>query len=442
MFTTRVAGAVALVLAAAPWGAAQTYPLAEAVKAGDCFRVRLDMRLKGHLRVARLDKMETVPLEAVAAHEFPERVMAVGSSGMPEKSARVYEKADATIRAGRDDSTRTLRRERRLLVAQRQKDQLLVYSPTGGLRRSELELVEHLDTLAVVGVLPGKAVAVGDTWKVPPAVVQALCGFEGLAEQDVTGKLVEVKDGVGVFSLAGTARGIDAGAEVKTSVEATGRFNLSAGRLAGLEWMQKDERGQGPVSPESAVETTVTLKREKVEQPDKLSDVALVSVPDGPPPSLLLQLECPDPKGRFDLLHAREWHAVAQTEERTVLRLMDRGDWVAQATITPWTPAAKGQHLAPDEFKEKMNATSGWEPERELQAGEVPSEGDGRWIYRVSLQGRLDGLAVLQNFYLVAGPGGEQVVVAVTLAPKQAERLGARDLALVGSLEVPAPPAK
>ena len=51
-------------------------------------------------------------------------------------------------------------------------------------------------------------------------------------------------------------------------------------------------------------------------------------------------------------------------------------------------------------------------------------------------QGQLDGVAVVQNFYLVAAPGGEQVVVAVTMTPKQADKLGARDLTLVGSLEL------
>jgi hypothetical protein len=50
----------------------------------------------------------------------------------------------------------------------------------------------------------------------------------------------------------------------------------------------------------------------------------------------------------------------------------------------------------------------------------------------------MDGLAVVQNFYLVAAPGGEQVVLAFTMTPKQADKLGARDLSLVGSLDVPA----
>jgi hypothetical protein len=47
----------------------------------------------------------------------------------------------------------------------------------------------QFDSSAVAGVLPGKEVAVGDTWKVPANVVQALCNFEGLTEHNLTGKL-------------------------------------------------------------------------------------------------------------------------------------------------------------------------------------------------------------------------------------------------------------
>ena len=64
------------------------------------------------------------------------------------------------------------------------------------------------------------------------------------------------------------------------------------------------------------------------------------------------------------------------------------------------------------------------------------TDADGRWVYRLSALGQLDGVPVLQNFYLVASPSGEQAVVAFSLNPKQADKLGARDLSFVGSLEV------
>ena len=418
----------------------QTYPLAEAVQPGDCFRVRLDMSLDGEMTVQRGDKPAKLPLKAAAAHEYPERVLSVGKDGVPDKAARVYETARATITVARDSSERTLRDDRRLIVAQRHKDQPLVYSPAGALTRAELDLTsDHFDTLAVVGLLPGKAVAVGDTWKIPTGVAQALCNFEGVTEQTLSGKLDEVKDGVAQFTVSGTSSGVDQGSLVKLEITAKGRFDLKAKRLTALDWTQKDQRDAGPVSPATAVTTTVALKRTPIERPEKLSDVALVSVPDGfAPPAPLTHLELRDGKGRYELLHPREWQMVSATENHQVLRLMDRGDFVAQATITPWTAAEKGQHLSPDAFKEAMYGSPGFELTKELQADEVPSEQKGRWVYRLSALGELDGVEVLQNCYLIAAPGGEQVVVTFTLTPKQADKLGARDLSFVGGLEVPA----
>jgi hypothetical protein len=439
MLASRFRVAVALVLATAPTAFAQPCSLAEPVRAGDCFHVRLEMSLKGQLHVQREGESSNLPLQAAGGHTFDERVLAVGTNGLPEKNARRYASAKAVIKVGVEQSERALRPERSLVVAQRGKDQTLVYCPAGGFRRNELELTsEHFDTLSIPGVLPGKEVTVGDTWKLSNAAAQGLCNFEGLSEQSLTGKLESVKDGVAVFSVSGTAAGIDEGAMVKLSVEATGHFDVAGKRIVTLEWKQKDERQQGPVSPASTVETTTKVERKVIEQPEKLSDVSLVSIPDKDPPSAMLNLECADTKGRYELMHPREWQTVSQTSDHLVLRLVERGDFIAQATITPWKPAAKGQHLSPEAFKEAMNATTGWEPERELQANEVPLEGDGRWAYRVSVQGQLDGVAVVQNFYLLAAPSGDQVVIAVTMTPKQADKLGARDLTLVASLTVPA----
>jgi hypothetical protein len=429
--------AAALVFVPGAW--AQTYSLAETPRPGDYFRVQLDMTLTGEIRVTKEDKVVPLPLAAAAKHAFPERVLAVDANGLPQKVARVYETAQAAITVGRDRSERRLRPERRLLVAQRHKDQPLVYCPAGALTRAELELTgDHFDTLHLTGLLPGREVKVGETWKVGNTVAQALCNYEGLTGQDLVCQLEEVKDNVARITVTGTASGIDLGALVKLTIQATCRYDLGQRRLTALEWNQQDERGQGPASPASKVEMSLTLKRTPVEPVPALSDVALVSVPDGfEPPAPLTHLYHRDPKDRFDLYHGREWQMVGQTDDHLVLRLMERGDFIAQATISPWTRAPEGQHLSAESFQEAMANTPGWESDQVLQTGEVPSDGS-RWVYRISALGRMDGLKVMQNFYLIAGPKGDQVVVTFTMTPAQAEKLGTRDLSLVGGLDLPA----
>jgi hypothetical protein len=433
----RVLATLGAVLLAVPTVAAQTVPLAETVKAGDCFRVRLDMSLRGDIHVRKDAGNTTLPLEATAQHEFSERALVVNGP-LLDKSARLYELAKALIKVNGSESERTLRGERRLLVAQRYKDEGLVYSPAGALLRDELDLTQHFDTLSLPGLLPGKDVAVGETWKLGEAAVLGLCGFEALTEPALTGKLESVDGGAAVFSIKGTASGIECGALVKLTIDATGKFDVAAKRIIGLDWTQQDERDMGPVSPATTVKTTWKVQRSAIAEPEGLKETALVSVPDTfEPPQSLTALDYRDPKGRFSMLHGRDWHMVGQTDGHAVFRLVERGDFVAQVTLTPWTSEEKGKHISPEEFKRQINESPGWEPESELQAGEVSNE-NGRWVYRVSMLGKLDGVDVLQNFYLVAGPGGEQVVAAFTMTPKEADKLGARDLSFVGGLEVPA----
>ena len=57
-------------------------------------------------------------IQASAAHEFPERVLNVGTDGIPTKAARYYQQGQAVIKAGASvPAERTIRPERRLIVA-------------------------------------------------------------------------------------------------------------------------------------------------------------------------------------------------------------------------------------------------------------------------------------------------------------------------------------
>jgi hypothetical protein len=243
-------GSVAVLLLAVSLGRAQTYALKEDVKVGDCFRFRLGMTLKGEIRVTKDGKPDSLPLAATATHVFPERILDVDSKGLPQKAARLYESATAVITIGRDRSERGLRPQRRLQVAEWHQDQSLIYCPAGSLTREELALTsEHFDTLALPGLLPGKSVGLKDTWKIPEAVAQVLCGFEGITAQDLTCKLEEVKNNIARVSVKGTATGIDLGALTKLTIDAVYQYDLGRHRLVSLEWKQKDQRDRGRPAP-------------------------------------------------------------------------------------------------------------------------------------------------------------------------------------------------
>jgi len=121
------------------------------------------------------------------------------------------------------------------------------------------------------------------------------------------------------------------------------------------------------------------------------------------------------------------------------MRLMDRGDFVAQLTITPWKKAELGKHIAEDEFKEAMSKSLGWEQEDQPETGKViPDPRPGYWIYQFGASGTLNGTKAVQYFYMVAGPEGDQVLMTFTMSPSQAAKLNTRDLPIVRGLTFPA----
>lgn len=428
--TPRFAPAVLLAALTAGPAHAQPVNLADASKPGDYFRCDLSLTVDGKLKVERDGKPDAIPLKARAAHVFVERVEG------PGRALRYYFTAVSESEVGFDRTRHELAADRRLIVARDTADGPRHFSPDGPLTREELELVaEHFDTLAVAGLLPGRDVKSGDSWAVDPETVRRACQFEAVIKSDLTGKFVEAKDGVALLAVAGTAEGVEAGAKATVTVSATGKYDLAAKRLTELTWEQTDDREQGPASPASEVKATLVLKRSAVAEPKELTATVRARVPaDGAAADALTRLRYSDPDGRFRFEYARDWKVVGRTRDHLVLRLVEHGEFTAQATFAVWKKADPGKHSNEEEFKKALGQLPGWEPEEVLADGSVPADA-GRWLYRVTARGKQDGLPVVQAFYLLAGPGGDQVAVTVLARAEKAGTVGTRDLALVKAIE-------
>jgi hypothetical protein len=336
---------------------------------------------------------------------------------------------------GFDRTRNELSADRRLIVVRRASGP---FSPDGPLTREELELVaEHFDTLALGGLLPGRETKPGDTWVVDPETARQLCQFEAVIKAELAGKFAEVKDGLAVFTVAGTVEGIEEGARAKVTVSATGKYDLTAKRITELTWEQTDEREQGPASPASELKATLVLKRSAVAEPKELAAAARAKLPaEGAATESLTLLRYADADGRFRFDYARDWKVVGRTRDHLVLRLVEQGEFTAQATLAVWKKADPGKHADPEEFKKALGQIPGWEPQEVLADGALPVEA-GRWLYRVTARGKQDGQPVVQAFYLLAGPRGDQVAVTVVAPAEKAGIVGTRDLALVKAIEFP-----
>jgi hypothetical protein len=419
---------------------AQTVNLTEAPLVNRCVRNELTMELEGKIIVRQQDKEQTFPHKASAKHVFLERYLEVNGP-IAIKSARHYLTAEGTVTFNNDETTkRTLRKERQFLVAQRTKDRLTVYSPHGAMTRTEMEVTEHLDTMAVAGLLPGKNVDVGKSWSVPNPVVAALCDFEGITEQNLEGTLEKIDGNLAHIKIVGKAQGINLGAQVGMLVNARCEFDVKAQCLTFLEWKESDDRRQGPVSPALSADVVLKLTRTPIDEPEQLNKFALVPIPEGTPPEKLTNLLHQDAKKRFSFSHARDWHVVSPDDDNSqlVMRLIERGEFLAQATITPWKKTDPAKAMSLNEFAELMKKTPSWALEKETERKTLEQGAKGHHtVHRVIASGELDGVRTVQYFYLIVGNSGEQVIVTFSVVPQQAARLGARDLEMVREIAFP-----
>jgi hypothetical protein len=424
---------------------AQTVTLAEAPLPKSCFRNELAMELTGKVTVQQEGKTITLKQTASARHEFLERVLEAkevqDGVSIAEKSARLYHVAEATLAIESDVVKRSFRPGRTLMVSQRIDGQLLTYCPQGIFTNEERELTEHFDTLALPGLLPGKSTAIGATWAIPSRVVLAACDLDGIVSGNLTGKLVKVQGDVAEGAVEGIVKGISMGAQVTTEIKARFAFELKEKRIVALEWNQHDERLQGPANPALIADVTYKLKRTPILEPGELNDIALVrvlSVPAEKVSSILYR----EPKGRFELHHGRNWHLVGQDDKHVVLRLLsERGDFVAQATLTPYTKEAPGNMMDIDAFARLMADAPGWEQEENLleKNAKVDVSGDSCLkVYRVGATGKLAGVPAIQYFHLMTGLGGDQLLVTFTMDPKQAPNLSPHDLTFLRGITIPA----
>lgn len=429
-------GLVAVLAVARP-ALAQAVLLSETAAPGDHFRYEIALTVEGTMTVDRDGKPDALPLKATASHAFVERVEAAGDRGGVVRAVRHYATASSDAAVGGERSRRELSADRRLIVAQRGAAGTLHYSPAGPLFRDELDLVaEHFDTLALAGLLPGREVKPGDTWDVSPGTAQSVCLFDGLVRSDLKGTFGEVKDGAALFTITGTAEGVENGAPAKLTITARGTFDLAVKRVTALTWEQADQREQGPATPATEVKAVVTLKRTALPgEPPDLSAAARAKVPPGDTVAdRLTHLRYADPAGRYQLTYPRDWLIVGVTADHLVLRSVDAGGFAAQATVTAWKKADPGRHTDPDDFKKVLGQLPGWEPERVLADGPVPADG-GRWLYRVAATGKQDGQPVVQSFLLLAGPAGDQAAVTLLAPAERVGRLAGRDLGLANGIE-------
>ncbi len=360
-----------------------------------------------------------------------------GAKAAGVKAVRHVIQAASAINGDVRPTASALRPELSLLVAERAETDagVVVVSPAGPMTRSELELVEGPgDPLLLAEFLPDTPVARGASWKLSRAAALALSGYDTVKSSTLEATLEQFDDAEARVRVKGEVEGAVLGGAGTISCEGYLSFDRKAELVDRLEVNRAEKRQPGPVEAGLDVKSTLRVMRRRVRLVPELNDPSLaqISLETGPE-RRLLQLLAPD--GTYNLLHDRHWHTYWDDRKLVVMKRLEQGKVIAQCNLAAGPNAGAGKHQDLAQFRDDLKRSLRDRFVQFLGAGEVDGDPAGGFRYKVSVQGREGEVGVLWHYYLVASPGGDQLLATFTLAAEDAAVFGGQDLELIGSLQ-------
>jgi hypothetical protein len=394
-------------------------------------QVRVVVEVEGKLRVNLDGKaVQHVPMKATAELQYVERTLAAGKAGSGGRAVRHYEKAEAQIRLRETDLTNSLRPERRIIVLDAQAAEPTQFSPLGPLTREELELIEvPASAISLTALLPEQPLAIGGEWKLSDKIISRLFNLEAVSQQTVAGKLDSVKDGIAIASLEGTVAGAIGG--VSSDLEMKGKLNFDLKRRA-VTWLTlaiQEKRAIGHTQPGFEVVTRLRMVAAPSSAAPEVSDQSLTGLPTTAASGQSL-IELTSEKGGFQLAHDRRWGVMVERHDATMLRLVDRGDLIAQCNISPLPAFTKGEVLTLEGFQNDVKQALGKNFGEVVEAAQEAGEGE-IVIQRITVSGTAGELPIQWTYYHVFDDNGHRASLVFTIEGKLVERFAQIDRELI-----------
>lgn len=425
-------------LPVAPSQAAQTRPTADLTmtpQVGAIQNVKAVYELQGELKLkADGGQLTKTPVRVRAELAYAEKVVAVDAPARRVTSAvRHYETAAATIGYRQGEVRPRLRDDRRLVaVAADGPARAVLFSPLGPLDCDELELLDiPANSVMLSRLLPQRTVAVGTSWEVDADTLAPLVGLDVVLSGTLQCRF-ERLDGVSaIIQVQGQLNGSADGVSSDQQVNAKLRFDTQAKRITWLSMVIKESRAVGHAHPGLEATARVQVALQGASQVPALDDKILADLdlrPTGP--ALLLEFE--SVAGGFGLLLDRRWQVLIERDDVSILRLVDRGDLIAQCNISPLPPLESGETFSIVDFQQDIQRALSERFGEFVTASESKTD-TGLHVMRVVTTGMVDQLSIDWVYYHLTDDQGRRVSCVCTSESSLAERLGAADQELISS---------
>jgi hypothetical protein len=264
---------------------------------------------------------------------------------------------------------------------------------------------------------------------------KSLTLYDTIAVNGLEGRVELIEADRVRIQISGEVRGALLGAEGKVKFKGTVGFNRAEGLVDSLVISRDESRRPGSVEAGLEIHSDLEVRRQVMDKPAP----ELAEAVRGDWPKFIenkhLQLVWDEPAGLYSLDHDRDWHVTWSDTQESVLKRVDRGGTViAQCNLKRGPSVAAGRHQDPAQFRDDVREALGDQFRKVFGEGVLDRMQDQGYGYKLAVEGLIQELPVVWYYYLMASPGGEQVMGTVTTTLAETQNGSKPALSLVESL--------
>jgi hypothetical protein len=367
-----------------------------------------------------------IPIKAIANLAYHETIL--GKLG-ERRSIRQYQDAHSEIAVANRPRTVKLRDARKIVQFELNSTPTTVFSTQGPLSRDELDVLTVPFNSALVDLLlPEVEVKPGSTWQHEGPVMAKLMNLDAVTSCDATSRLVAIDGTLVRMEMIGKIGGSVDGVVSDVELAAKYTYDQKLDRITWVAVSIKEQRSVGATTPGFEVEARVRTVIGEL----PLTDLSNLQVDDAQQPGHRV-LEYQFSGSNYVLTHDRRWYVVSEFPNRSILRMVELGDTLAQCNLRVLPIDAKIHTLTLDQFQADVGKALNNASAHIISAEESVNPA-GLRILRVQLAGEVNGAPVQWIYYLASDETGRGLTYVFTMAESAVDRFGATDIELTDSL--------
>jgi hypothetical protein len=282
--------------------------------------------------------------------------------------------------------------------------------------------------------LPNRPVAADATWPADPSTMGAILSMDSVAAAQVENVLDKSNHDFALVRIAGAVVGTADGSATEMEVRGVYLFDRKLRRVTRFNLAVKEKRSIGGATPGLDGVAKLRMNVKPLESSPHLPPATLATLESNSELRLdTLRLE-PAKQG-FRITHDRRWFVTSKERETTTLRCVERGDVLAQCTITSLPSKSAGRQTTLEEFERDIRFALK-QNFGELVSSRRWTNSFGHHCLEVVVRGTAEEVPIEWHYYLVAPETGNRVSIAVTIQGEMVSRLGAADRTLVNAVEL------